>query len=181
MSASQPALSLIKSLAYVDGRWCESLGGRRFEVLNPATGQVITQVPDMDGEDTRLAIAAAHAAQPAWAALTAKERSSKLYAWFERIMANQEELARIMTCEQGKPLAEAKGEVAYGASFIQWFAEEGKRAYGRTIPGFSADRRLATIKQPVGVVAAITPWNFPIAMITRKAGPALAAGCTIVI
>ncbi|MFQ2543414.1 NAD-dependent succinate-semialdehyde dehydrogenase [Aeromonas caviae] len=181
MSASQPALSLIKSLAYVDGRWCESLGGRRFEVLNPATGQVITQVPDMDGEDTRLAIAAAHAAQPAWAALTAKERSSKLYAWFERIMANQEELARIMTCEQGKPLAEAKGEVAYGANFIQWFAEEGKRAYGRTIPGFSADRRLATIKQPVGVVAAITPWNFPIAMITRKAGPALAAGCTIVI
>ena len=181
MSASQPALSLIKSLAYVDGRWCESLGGRRFEVLNPATGQVITQVPVMDGEDTRLAIAAAHAAQPAWAALTAKERSSKLYAWFERIMANQEELARIMTCEQGKPLAEAKGEVAYGASFIQWFAEEGKRAYGRTIPGFSADRRLATIKQPVGVVAAITPWNFPIAMITRKAGPALAAGCTIVI
>ncbi|MFQ2704045.1 NAD-dependent succinate-semialdehyde dehydrogenase [Aeromonas caviae] len=181
MSASQPALSLIKSLAYVDGRWCESLGGRRFEVLNPATGQVITQVPDMDGEDTRLAIVAAHAAQPAWAALTAKERSSKLYAWFERIMANQEELARIMTCEQGKPLAEAKGEVAYGASFIQWFAEEGKRAYGRTIPGFSADRRLATIKQPVGVVAAITPWNFPIAMITRKAGPALAAGCTIVI
>lgn len=181
MSASQPALSLIKSLAYVDGRWCESLGGRRFKVLNPATGQVITQVPDMDGEDTRLAIAAAHAAQPAWAALTAKERSSKLYAWFERIMANQEELARIMTCEQGKPLAEAKGEVAYGASFIQWFAEEGKRAYGRTIPGFSADRRLATIKQPVGVVAAITPWNFPIAMITRKAGPALAAGCTIVI
>ncbi|WP_323950045.1 NAD-dependent succinate-semialdehyde dehydrogenase [Aeromonas caviae] len=181
MSASQPALSLIKSLAYVDGRWCESLGGRRFEVLNPATGQVITQVPDMDGEDTRLAIAAAHAAQPAWAALTAKERSNKLYAWFERIMANQEELARIMTCEQGKPLAEAKGEVAYGASFIQWFAEEGKRAYGRTIPGFSADRRLATIKQPVGVVAAITPWNFPIAMITRKAGPALAAGCTIVI
>ncbi len=181
MSASQPILSLIKSLAYVDGRWCESLGGRRFEVLNPATGQVITQVPDMDGEDTRLAIAAAHAAQPAWAALTAKERSSKLYAWFERIMANQEELARIMTCEQGKPLAEAKGEVAYGASFIQWFAEEGKRAYGRTIPGFSADRRLATIKQPVGVVAAITPWNFPIAMITRKAGPALAAGCTIVI
>ncbi|MFM5867459.1 NAD-dependent succinate-semialdehyde dehydrogenase [Aeromonas caviae] len=181
MSASQPALSLIKSLAYVDGRWCESLGGRRFEVLNPATGQVITQVPDMDGEDTRLAIAAAHAAQPAWAALTAKERSSKLYAWFERILANQEELARIMTCEQGKPLAEAKGEVAYGASFIQWFAEEGKRAYGRTIPGFSADRRLATIKQPVGVVAAITPWNFPIAMITRKAGPALAAGCTIVI
>ncbi|MEI4988603.1 NAD-dependent succinate-semialdehyde dehydrogenase [Aeromonas caviae] len=181
MSASQPALSLIKSLAYVDGRWCGSLGGRRFEVLNPATGQVITQVPDMDGEDTRLAIAAAHAAQPAWAALTAKERSSKLYAWFERIMANQEELARIMTCEQGKPLAEAKGEVAYGASFIQWFAEEGKRAYGRTIPGFSADRRLATIKQPVGVVAAITPWNFPIAMITRKAGPALAAGCTIVI
>ena len=174
MSASQPALSLIKSLAYMDGRWCEARGGRRFEVLNPATGQLITQVPDMDETDTRLAIAAAHQAQPAWAALTAKERSSKLYAWFELIMANQEELARIMTCEQGQPLAEARGEVAYGASFIQWFAEEGKRAYGRTIPGFSGDRRLATIKQPVGVVAAITPWNFPIAMITRKAGPALA-------
>ncbi|HAU4908901.1 TPA: NAD-dependent succinate-semialdehyde dehydrogenase [Aeromonas hydrophila] len=181
MSASQPALSLIKSLAYIDGRWCEAGGGRRFEVHNPATGQVITQVPDMDEGDTRRAIAAAHAAQPGWAALTAKERSNRLYAWFELIMANQEELARIMTCEQGKPLAEAKGEVAYGASFIQWFAEEGKRAYGRTIPGFSSDRRLATIKQPVGVVAAITPWNFPIAMITRKAGPALAAGCTIVI
>ncbi len=181
MSASQPALSLIKSLAYIDGRWCEAGGGRRFEVHNPATGQVITQVPDMDEGDTRRAIAAAHAAQPGWVALTAKERSNRLYAWFELIMANQEELARIMTCEQGKPLAEAKGEVAYGASFIQWFAEEGKRAYGRTIPGFSSDRRLATIKQPVGVVAAITPWNFPIAMITRKAGPALAAGCTIVI
>ncbi|CAM3932605.1 NAD-dependent succinate-semialdehyde dehydrogenase [Aeromonas bestiarum] len=181
MSASQPALSLIKSLAYIGGHWCEAHGGQRFEVHNPATGQVITQVPDMDEADTRRAIEAAHAAQPAWAALTAKERSNKLYAWFELILANQDELARIMTCEQGKPLAEAKGEVAYGASFIQWFAEEGKRAYGRTIPGFSSDRRLATIKQPVGVVAAITPWNFPIAMITRKAGPALAAGCTIVI
>ncbi|MBS4699047.1 MULTISPECIES: NAD-dependent succinate-semialdehyde dehydrogenase [Aeromonas] len=181
MSASQPALSLIKSLAYIDGRWCEAHGGQCFEVLNPATGQLITQIPDMDETDTRLAIAAAHNAQPAWAALTAKERGSRLHAWFELIMANQDELARIMTCEQGKPLAEAKGEVAYGASFIQWFAEEGKRAYGRTIPGFSGDRRLATIKQPVGVVAAITPWNFPIAMITRKAGPALAAGCTIVI
>ncbi|WP_287146054.1 NAD-dependent succinate-semialdehyde dehydrogenase [Aeromonas sp.] len=181
MSASQPALSLIKSLAYIDGRWCEAHGGHSFEVYNPATGQVITQVPDMDETDTRRAIEAAYTAQPAWAALTAKERSNRLHAWFELIMANQDELARIMTCEQGKPLAEAKGEVAYGASFIQWFAEEGKRAYGRTIPGFSNDRRLATIKQPVGVVAAITPWNFPIAMITRKAGPALAAGCTIVI
>lgn len=181
MSASQPALSLIKSLAYIDGRWCEAHSGRHFEVLNPANGQIITQVPDMDEVDTRRAIEAASAAQAPWAALTAKERSNKLYAWFELIMANQDELARIMTCEQGKPLAEAKGEVAYGASFIQWFAEEGKRAYGRTIPGFSSDRRLATIKQPVGVVAAITPWNFPIAMITRKAGPALAAGCTIVI
>lgn len=180
-ASSQPALSLLKSLAYIDGRWCEAQDGRQFEVLNPATGGVITRVPDMNGEDTRRAIAAAHRAQPAWTALTAKERSARLYAWFELIMANQEELARLMTCEQGKPLAEAKGEVAYGASFIQWFAEEGKRAYGRTIPGFSGDRRLATIKQPVGVVAAITPWNFPIAMITRKAGPALAAGCTIVI
>ncbi|WP_349921496.1 NAD-dependent succinate-semialdehyde dehydrogenase [Aeromonas veronii] len=181
MSASQPVQPLLKSLAYIGGRWCEAQDGRQFEVLNPANGQLITRVPDMNEADTRRAIEAAHQAQAPWAALTAKERSARLYAWFELIMANQDELAHLMTAEQGKPLAEAKGEVAYGASFIQWFAEEGKRAYGRTIPGFSGDRRLATIKQPVGVVAAITPWNFPIAMITRKAGPALAAGCTIVI
>lgn len=176
---SQP--SLIKSQAYIDGRWCDAVSGRHFEVRNPANGVLITQVPDMDAADTRRAIEAAKAAQPAWAALTAKERSNRLYAWYQAIMDNSDELARIMTCEQGKPLAEAKGEVIYGASFIQWFAEEAKRAYGRTIPGFSGDRRLTTIKQPVGVVAAITPWNFPIAMITRKAGPALAAGCSIVI
>ncbi|WP_421238861.1 NAD-dependent succinate-semialdehyde dehydrogenase [Aeromonas enteropelogenes] len=181
MSGTIPNSSLIKSRAYIDGHWCDAASGRTFEVTNPASGAVITQVPDMNAEDTRRAIEAAKAAQPAWAALTAKERSNKLYAWFAAITAHTDELARIMTCEQGKPLAEAKGEVAYGASFIQWFAEEGKRAYGRTIPGFSGDRRLATIKQPVGVVAAITPWNFPIAMITRKAAPALAAGCTIVI
>ncbi|MGY3876195.1 NAD-dependent succinate-semialdehyde dehydrogenase [Aeromonas enteropelogenes] len=181
MSGTTPNSSLIKSRAYIDGHWCDAASGRTFEVTNPASGAVITQVPDMNAEDTRRAIDAAKAAQPAWAALTAKERSNKLYAWFAAITAHTDELARIMTCEQGKPLAEAKGEVAYGASFIQWFSEEGKRAYGRTIPGFSGDRRLATIKQPVGVVAAITPWNFPIAMITRKAGPALAAGCTIVI
>lgn len=181
MSGTTPNSSLIKSRAYIDGHWCDAASGRTFEVTNPASGAVITQVPDMNAEDTRRAIEAAKAAQPAWAALTAKERSNKLYAWFAAITTHTDELARIMTCEQGKPLAEAKGEVAYGASFIQWFAEEGKRAYGRTIPGFSGDRRLATIKQPVGVVAAITPWNFPIAMITRKAGPALAAGCTIVI
>lgn len=181
MSGTIPNSSLIKSRAYIDGHWCDAASGRTFEVTNPASGAVITQVPDMNAEDTRRAIEAAKAAQPAWAALTAKERSNKLYAWFAAITAHTDELARIMTCEQGKPLAEAKGEVAYGASFIQWFSEEGKRAYGRTIPGFSGDRRLATIKQPVGVVAAITPWNFPIAMITRKAGPALAAGCTIVI
>lgn len=181
MSGTTPNSSLIKSRAYIDGHWCDAASGRTFEVTNPASGAVITQVPDMNAEDTRRAIDAAKAAQPAWAALTAKERSNKLYSWFAAITAHTDELARIMTCEQGKPLAEAKGEVAYGASFIQWFAEEGKRAYGRTIPGFSGDRRLATIKQPVGVVAAITPWNFPIAMITRKAGPALAAGCTIVI
>lgn len=181
MSGTTPNSSLIKSRAYIDGHWCDAASGRTFEVTNPASGAVITQVPDMNAEDTRRAIEAAQAAQPAWAALTAKERSNKLYSWFTAITAHTDELARIMTCEQGKPLAEAKGEVAYGASFIQWFSEEGKRAYGRTIPGFSGDRRLATIKQPVGVVAAITPWNFPIAMITRKAGPALAAGCTIVI
>ncbi|MEW7864673.1 NAD-dependent succinate-semialdehyde dehydrogenase [Aeromonas diversa] len=173
--------SLIKSQAFIDGRWCPAASGHTLDVFNPASGTVITQVPDMNGEDTRRAIEAAHRAQGPWAALTAKERGNRLQAWFQAITESTEELARIMTCEQGKPLAEARGEVAYGASFIQWFAEETKRAYGRTIPGFSTDRRLATIKQPVGVVAAITPWNFPIAMITRKAGPALAAGCTIVI
>ena len=181
MSHTAQLAPLTHSLAYIDGRWCQAHSGRQFEVSNPATGELITRVPDMDGADAQAAIEAAHAAQPAWAALTAKERSVRLTRWYDLIMANQDDLARLMTREQGKPLAEAKGEVAYGASFIQWFAEEGKRAYGRTIPGFSGDRRLATIKQPVGVVAAITPWNFPIAMITRKAGPALAAGCTIVI
>ncbi|PJG58966.1 NAD-dependent succinate-semialdehyde dehydrogenase [Aeromonas cavernicola] len=180
-SATLSRANLLRSHAYLDGQWCAAASGRTFDVTNPVNAALITQVPDMDGADTRRAITAAHRAQPAWAALTAKARGNLLARWFELITAHSDDLAYIMTCEQGKPLAEAKGEVAYGASFIQWFSEESKRAYGRTIPGFSGDRRLATIKQPVGVVAAITPWNFPIAMITRKAGPALAAGCTIVI
>jgi succinate-semialdehyde dehydrogenase/glutarate-semialdehyde dehydrogenase len=150
-------------------------------VTNPATGAVLARLPDMVEGETRRAIEAAAAAWPAWAARTAKERAAILRKWFELIMANQEDLAIIMTSEQGKPLAEARGEVAYGASFIEWFAEEGKRIYGDVIPHTQQGRRIVVLKQPIGVVAAITPWNFPNAMITRKCGPALAAGCPIVI
>jgi succinate-semialdehyde dehydrogenase / glutarate-semialdehyde dehydrogenase len=150
-------------------------------VVNPATREPIGTVPDMGVPDTRRAIEAASEAFPAWAALTAKERAAILRRWFELLMANQEDLATLMTAEQGKPLAESKGEIAYGASFIEWFAEEGKRLYGDVIPPHQADRRLLVLRQPIGVVAAITPWNFPFAMITRKAGPALAAGCTFVV
>jgi succinate semialdehyde dehydrogenase (EC 1.2.1.16) len=150
-------------------------------VTNPATGEVIGTVPKMGTAETRRAIEAADKALPAWRALTAKERSAKLRRWFELMIENQDDLARLMTTEQGKPLAEAKGEIAYAASFIEWFAEEAKRVYGDTIPGHQPDKRLIVIKQPIGVTAAITPWNFPAAMITRKAGPALAAGCTMVL
>ena len=165
--------------AYVDGAWLD--GRARFEVTNPATGKVLAHVPDLGAEETKQAIEAAHRAFPAWAGKTAKERSQILRRWFEAIMANADSLARLMTQEQGKPLAESRGEVVYGASFIEWFAEEAKRAYGEVIPTTMGNKRFLTIRQPVGVVAAITPWNFPIAMITRKAGPALAAGCTMVI
>jgi len=165
--------------AYVDGAWLD--GRARFEVTNPATGEVLAHVPDLGAEETKQAIEAAHRAFPAWAGKTAKERSQILRRWFEAIMANADSLARLMTQEQGKPLAESRGEVVYGASFIEWFAEEAKRAYGEVIPTTMGNKRFLTIRQPVGVVAAITPWNFPIAMITRKAGPALAAGCTMVI
>ena len=172
---------LLRQQAYIDGAWADAADGSRFEVRNPADGSVLASVPDMGAAETRRATEAAAAALPAWRARTAKERAAILRKWFELIMAHQEDLAVLMTSEQGKPLAEARGEVAYGASFIEWFAEEGKRVYGDVIPAHGADKRILVLKEPIGVVAAITPWNFPIAMITRKAGPALAAGCTMVI
>ena len=172
---------LLRQQAYINGQWCEADNGARTEILNPATGEPIGSVPNLGRAETRRAIEAAQAAQPAWRALTAKARAQRLRNWFELIMANQEDLARIMTAEQGKPLAEARGEIAYAASFIEWFAEEAKRAYGDVIPAHAADKRILVQKEPVGVAAAITPWNFPSAMITRKAGPALAAGCAMVL
>ena len=172
---------LLREAAYIDGAWCAADSGATFEVTNPATGAVLARLPDMLEGETRRAIEAAAAAWPAWAAKTAKERALVLRKWYELIMGAQEDLAIIMTSEQGKPLAEARGEVAYGASFIEWFAEEGKRIYGDVIPQTQPGRRIVVLKQPIGVVAAITPWNFPNAMITRKCGPALAAGCPIVI
>lgn len=171
---------LFRQQAYVGGQWLDADNGSTISVLNPSSRAIIGHVPRMGGAETRCAIAAAERALPAWRALSAKERASKLRRWYELIIENQEDLARIMTQEQGKPLAEARGEVVFGASYIEWYAEEGKRIYGDTIPG-AADKRLLVLKQPVGVCAAITPWNFPSAMITRKAGPALAAGCTMVI
>jgi succinate-semialdehyde dehydrogenase/glutarate-semialdehyde dehydrogenase len=170
---------LFREQCYIDGQWVG--GGRTFPVNNPATGAVLGSVPDLGREETRQAIVAAERAWPAWRGKTAKERAAILRRWFDLMMAAQEDLAQILTAEQGKPLAEARGEIAYGASFIEWFAEEGKRAYGDIIPQHQADKRVLVIKQPIGVCALITPWNFPNAMITRKAGPALAAGCTVVI
>ncbi len=170
-----------KTQGYVDGRWIAADSGKTLDVSDPATGEVLGTVPDMGVGETRRAIECAEAARHAWAARTAKERAAVLRCWFDLMIANTDELAAIMTAEQGKPLAEAKGEIAYAASFIEWFAEEGKRIYGETIPTHDASKRIVVIKQPIGVVAAITPWNFPAAMITRKAGPALAAGCSIVI
>ncbi|AXQ50228.1 NADP-dependent succinate-semialdehyde dehydrogenase [Pseudomonas vlassakiae] len=172
---------LFRQQAFINGEWLDADSGQTINVTNPATGEVIGTVPKMGTAETRRAIEAADKALPAWRALTAKERSAKLRRWFELMIENQDDLARLMTTEQGKPLAEAKGEIAYAASFIEWFAEEAKRVYGDTIPGHQPDKRLIVIKQPIGVTAAITPWNFPAAMITRKAGPALAAGCTMVL
>ncbi len=172
---------LLRRQAYIDGEWVDAADGSRFDVSNPADGSVLANVPALGVIETRRAIEAAAAALPTWRARTAKERATILRKWFELIMAHQEDLAVLMTSEQGKPLAEARGEVAYGASFIEWFAEEGKRIYGDVIPAHGVDKRIIVVKQAIGVVAAITPWNFPIAMITRKAGPALAAGCTMVI
>ncbi|WP_264766203.1 NAD-dependent succinate-semialdehyde dehydrogenase [Marinobacter fonticola] len=172
---------LFREQAYINGQWVAAAKGHTFPVFNPSTGGKVAAVPDLDADDTLAAIDAAETALKPWQALTAKQRAAYLRQWFDLILANQDDLARIMTTEQGKPLAEARGEVAYGASFVEWFAEEAKRSYGDVIPAHGTDKRLVTIRQPVGVVAAITPWNFPIAMITRKVAPALAAGCTVVI
>jgi succinate-semialdehyde dehydrogenase/glutarate-semialdehyde dehydrogenase len=172
--------SLLQTGAYVDGAWIDADDGAVTEVVNPSTGQVIAQVAKCGTRETERAIDAAERAQRDWARRTAKERAGLLRRLYDLMMANQDDLAAILTAEQGKPLEEAKGEIAYGAAFIEWFAEEAKRVYGDTIPGPSPDKRIVCIKQPVGVVACITPWNFPNAMLTRKIGPALAAGCTVV-
>ena len=173
--------SLFRQQAYVDGIWIDADNGATFAVDNPANGETLGTVPGLGRIETQRAIGAAQRALPGWRALTAKERSIKLRRWYELMLENQDDLARLMTLEQGKPILEAKGEIIYAASFLEWFAEEAKRVYGDTIPGHQADKRLLVIKQPIGVTAAITPWNFPAAMITRKAGPALAAGCTMVL
>ena len=171
--------SLLKTDALINGQWVA--GSSRFDITDPATGAVLTSVANLGPAETEMAIAAANAAWPAWKAKTAKERSIILRKWYDLLMANQDDLGRIMTAEQGKPLPEAKGEVAYGASFVEWFAEEAKRINGETLPQFDNNRRLLVLKQPIGVCAAITPWNFPLAMITRKVAPALAAGCPVII
>ena len=178
--------TLIKTDGLINGQWVSAAqptsgAGARFAVTDPATGGHLADVANLGPADAEAAIAAANAAWPAWRSKTAKERSTILRKWFDLLMANQDDLGRIMTAEQGKPLAEAKGEVAYGASFVEWFAEEAKRINGETLPQFDNNRRLVVLKQPIGVCAAITPWNFPLAMITRKVAPALAAGCTVVI
>lgn len=171
--------SLLRHQCFIDGQWRG--GTTQIDVTNPANGQLVGTVPRFGNVETRQAIEAAHHAWPGWRAKTAKERAGLLRQWFELIMAHQEDLALIMTAEQGKPLAESRGEIAYAASFIEWFSEEGKRVYGDTIPAPVANQRIVVIKEPIGVCAAITPWNFPAAMITRKAGPALAAGCPMIV
>ncbi len=171
---------LFRELCYIDGEWIGAGSNETIDVTNPATGEVLGTIPKMGAEETRRAIEAAQAAYPAWRAKTAKERASILRRWHDLMMENQDDLARLMTAEQGKPLAESVGEIGYAASFIEWFAEEGKRIYGDTIPTHAPGKRIIVTKEPIGVCVAITPWNFPAAMITRKAGPALAAGCTMV-
>ena len=173
--------SLLRSQLYVDGLWVDADKGATMGVFNPATHEEIIAIPNAGANETRRAIEAADKAFTAWRQVVAKERSAILKRWFTLIMANQEDLAALMTAEQGKPLAESRGEVAYGAAFVEWFAEEGRRIYGDTISANNPNQRIITLKQPVGVVAAITPWNFPIAMITRKVAPAIAAGCTIIL
>ena len=179
LSLADPAL--LRADAFIDGAWAPASSNKRFAVTNPAGCAVLAEVADLSAADVNRAIEAASRALPAWRARTAKERSALLMAWRNLIMANQEDLARLMTAEQGKPLAETRGEVAYGASFIEWFAEEAKRVYGDVIPAFKAGSRILATKAPIGVVGAITPWNFPTAMVTRKCAPAMAAGCTFVI
>ena len=172
---------LVKNQAYVDGQWVSAASGKTLDVLNPATGEKVGEVPDLSAAEASAAVEAADRAFASWKKTTAKQRCALLRRWYELLMENQEALAQLLTAEQGKPLSEARGEVAYGASFAEWFAEEAKRTYGEHIPSPSPTSRLVTILQPVGVVAAITPWNFPVAMITRKIAPALAAGCTVVL
>src|SRR5260370_26719076 len=172
---------LFRPQCYINGEWVDALNRGTIPVTNPATGEVLGTIPRMGAEETRQAIEAADKALPGWRAKTAKERAQILREWFELMMANQDDLAQLMTAEQGKPLAESRGEIAYAGSFIEWFAEEGKRVYGDTIPAHGTDKRIIVLKQPIGVCGAITPWNFPAAMITRKAGPALASGCTMVL
>lgn len=179
LQLKEPALLVEK--AFVNGKWVEADGGATLPVHNPASGDKIGEVPKMSAAQTTAAIDAANAAWPAWRAKTAAERARILRRWFELMLAHQEDLAVLMTSEQGKPLAESRGEIAYAASFIEWFAEEGKRIYGDVIPAHQPDKRIVVTREPIGVCAAITPWNFPSAMITRKAGPALAAGCTMVL
>ena len=173
--------TLFRPFAYIDGSWVAADSGEQIEVLNPATGEVIGQVPRLGRDETERAIAAAETAFPAWRALTALERADILIKWHDLMHEHQQELAQIMTLEQGKPLKEAAGEIAYAASFLRWFAEQARRVYGETIPAANANQRIVVTKSPIGVVGAITPWNFPAAMITRKAGAALAAGCPIVV
>jgi len=173
--------SLFRQQCYIDGAWADADSGETLKVTNPATDEVLGTVPKMGANETRRAIEAANAAWPAWRAKTAKQRADIIRRWFNLMLENQDDLGLLMTLEQGKPLPEAKGEIVYAASFLEWFAEEGRRAYGDVIPSHMADRRVVVIKEPIGVCAAITPWNFPAAMITRKAGPALAAGCPMVV
>ena len=173
--------NLFREACYINGKWVGADSNQTIDVTNPATGDVLGTVPKMGADETRAAIEAANEAYPAWRAKTAKERASILRKWFDLMMENQEDLARMMTAEQGKPLKESMGEIVYAASFIEWFAEEGKRIYGDTIPQHAPGKRIVVTKEPIGVCAAITPWNFPAAMITRKCGPALAAGCTMVV
>ena len=173
--------SLLKNLCLIDGQWLAAKDGATIEVSNPATGELLVAVPKMGDAETQSAIEAAERAFAQWKIKTAEQRANILHKWFELLMANQEDLAQIMTAEQGKPLAESRGEIAYAASYVQWFAEEARRIYGSTVPAPWADKRIVVTKEPVGVCAAITPWNFPAAMITRKVAPALAAGCTIIV
>ncbi len=173
--------TLLRQQAYVGGQWIDADSGATFDVINPADGSVVATVADLGVEETRRAVAVAAAAMPAWRALTAKQRAAVLQRWYSLLVENADDIARLMTLEMGKPIRESRGEVTFGAAFVEWFAEEGKRAYGEIIPTHDTGKRLLVLRQPIGVIAAITPWNFPLAMITRKVSPALAAGCAAVV